>query len=117
MAKGIGRRDLIRGGLAAGATLGFAARAFAEPLAESFDKAFALQPVPPAVPAAVPAPVPVVTARAAGFDGPITFHAVGGQLADKAEGRTRVYAEFPEAGSKQLELSGKAVSKILANTA
>lgn len=63
------------------------------------------------------APIPVVTTRVPGFDGPIRFVATGGQLADKNEGRTRVYAEFPEAGAKQLEVSGKAVSKILSNTA
>ncbi len=63
------------------------------------------------------APIPVVTARVPGFDGPIRFAATGGQLADKNEGRTRVYAEFPEAGAKQPEVSGKAVSKILSNTA
>jgi hypothetical protein len=63
------------------------------------------------------APIPVVTTRIPDFDGPIRFTATGGQLADKSEGRTRVYAEFPEAGAKQLEVSGKAVSKILSNTA
>lgn len=63
------------------------------------------------------APIPVVTTRVPGFDGPIRFTATGGQLADKNEGRTRVYAEFPGAGAKQLEVSGKAVSKILSNTA
>ena len=42
--------------MAAGATLGFAARAFADPLAESFDKAFALQPAPPQCPLCRPAP-------------------------------------------------------------
>ena len=63
------------------------------------------------------APIPVVTTRVPGFDGPIRFAATGGQLADKSEGRTRVYAEFPEAGPKQLDVSGKAVSKILSNTA
>jgi hypothetical protein len=63
------------------------------------------------------APIPVVTNRVPGFDGPIRFAATGGQLADKTEGRTRVYAEFPEAGVRQLEVSGRAVSKILSNTA
>lgn len=61
------------------------------------------------------APVPLVTTRAAGFDGPIRFHATGGQLADKNEGRTRVYAEFPELGAKQLSGDGAVVSKILSN--
>jgi hypothetical protein len=53
-------------------------------------------------------PVPVTVTR--NFDGPLTFTAVGGQLADKNEGRTRVYAEFAETG-------GVVVSKILTNTA
>ena len=54
------------------------------------------------------AAVPVKIART--FDGPLSFQAVGGQLADKNEGRTRVYAEFGETG-------GVVVSKILSNTA
>ena len=61
------------------------------------------------------APIPVTTTRVAGFDGPITFAATGGQLADKAEGRTRVYAEFPDATAKQPSVSGVVVSKILSN--
>jgi hypothetical protein len=61
------------------------------------------------------APIPVVTTRVAGFDGPITFLAVGGQLADKNEGRTRVYADFPQATAKELNVSGMIVSKILSN--
>ncbi|HEV3384246.1 MAG TPA: hypothetical protein VG097_05490 [Gemmata sp.] len=61
--------------------------------------------------------IPVVTSRIAGFDGPISFHAVGGQLADKREGRTRVYAEFPDATVKQPSISGVVVSKILSNIA
>lgn len=63
------------------------------------------------------AAIPVVTTRVPGFDGPITFLAVGGQLADKEEGRTRVYAEFPDATAKQPNVSGVIVSKILANIA
>jgi hypothetical protein len=59
--------------------------------------------------------IPVVTTRVAGFDGPITFQAAGGQLAPKVEGRTRVYAEFPEATVKQPSVSGEVVSKILSN--
>ncbi len=55
------------------------------------------------------ATVPLVTTRAAGFDGPITFAAAGGQLADKSEGRTRLYAEFPDA------TAGVVASKILSN--
>lgn len=45
------RRDLIRGGLAVGATLALPARALADDLSESFDRLFAK-------PAAAPAPVP-----------------------------------------------------------
>lgn len=63
------------------------------------------------------APIPVVTTRIAGFDGPISFAVKGGQLGDKAEGRTRVYAEFPEATVKTPNVTGTAVSKILSNTA
>jgi hypothetical protein len=55
------------------------------------------------------AAVPVVTTRAPGFDAPIAFTAVGGQLADKSEGRTRLYAEFPDA------TAGVVASKILSN--
>jgi hypothetical protein len=63
------------------------------------------------------APIPVVTGRVAGFDGPISFHAVGGQLADKREGRTRVYADFKDATVKEPKVAGVVVSKILANIA
>ncbi len=61
------------------------------------------------------AAIPAVTTRANGFDGPIRFQAVGGQLADKNEGRTRVYADFPEATAKDPNVSGVVVSKILSN--
>jgi hypothetical protein len=61
------------------------------------------------------APIPVVTTRTAGFDGPISFTATGGQLANKNEGRTRVYAEFPSATAKAPNVSGAVVSKILSN--
>jgi hypothetical protein len=60
-------------------------------------------------------PIPIVTTRVKGFDGPIHFHATGGQLAGKDEGRTRVYAEFPEATAKLLNVNGIVVSKILSN--
>ena len=60
--------------------------------------------------------IPIVTSRSPGFEGPIVFRAKGGQLADKNEGRTRVYAEFPEATSKQLRVAGSIHSKILSNT-
>lgn len=88
---------------------------------------FAVQVTPPAsftfelsektitLPRYQTAPIPIVTTRVAGFDGPISFHATGGQLADKNEGRTRVYAEFPDATAKQLNVSGVVVSKILSN--
>jgi hypothetical protein len=60
-------------------------------------------------------PIPVVTTRVPGFDGPISFAAKGGQLADKSEGRTRVYAEFPDATVAEPSVSGVVVSKILSN--
>ncbi len=61
------------------------------------------------------ADIPLVTTRQAGFDGPITFTARGGQLADKAEGRTRVYAEFPTATAEELQIKGSVHSRILSN--
>lgn len=88
---------------------------------------FALQVTPPSpftfelpdarvtLPRYQTAPIPLVTTRAEGFDGVIRFHATGGQLADKNEGRTRVYAEFPDLSAKQLTGSGAVVSKILSN--
>ena len=63
------------------------------------------------------ADVPIVTTRASGFDGPIRFRAEGGQLADKKEGRTRVYAEFPEAVAQTPTINGAIHSKILSNLA
>lgn len=63
------------------------------------------------------APIPVVTTRVPGFDGPVRFALKGGQLWDKAEGRTRVWAEIPPATAKAPNPSGVAVSKILSNTA
>ncbi len=62
------------------------------------------------------APIPVVTTRIPGFEGPIAFSLKGGQLWDKNEGRTRVWAEIPDATVKQPNPSGIAVSKILSNT-
>jgi hypothetical protein len=97
-------------------------------LPPSLTDRFAVQITPPApftfelpetlvtLPRYQTAPVPVVTTRVAGFAQPITFTAVGGQLTDKNEGRTRVYAEFPEATAKQPKVSGVVVSKILSNT-
>ncbi len=61
------------------------------------------------------ADIPLVTTRKAGFDAPITFTARGGQLADKNEGRTRVYAEFLEATGKSLKVAGSIHSRILSN--
>jgi len=58
---------------------------------------------------------PIVTTRQPGFSGPITFSARGGQLADKKEGRTRVYAEIPEATADHLEVTGSIHSRILTN--
>jgi len=57
----------------------------------------------------------IVTTRVPGFDGPIRFEAKGGQLADKNEGRTRVYAEFPDATRGKPNVNGVVVSKILSN--
>ncbi len=54
------RRDLIKGGLAAGAALALPSRAFADPLAENFDKAFTQPPAAPVpAPDVAPAPAPV----------------------------------------------------------
>jgi hypothetical protein len=61
------------------------------------------------------AAIPLVMTRKSGFDAPITFTARGGQLADKNEGRTRVYAEFPSATAKELEINGSVHSRILSN--
>jgi hypothetical protein len=58
---------------------------------------------------------PIVMTRVAGFDGPIRFTAKGGQIAPKDEGRTRVYAEFPEAGADKLQVTGAIHSRILTN--
>lgn len=60
-------------------------------------------------------PIPCAVTRAPGFDGAIAFLAVGGQLADKDEGRTRVYAEFPDSTAQKSSVSGVVVSKILSN--
>ena len=60
-------------------------------------------------------PIALLPDRAPGFDGPIRFTATGGQLADKIEGRTRVYAEFPNASVKERTIDGVVVSKILSN--
>jgi hypothetical protein len=61
------------------------------------------------------APISVITTRIPGCDSPITFTAKGGQLADKNEGRTRVYADFPVATANAPRVAGRAVSKILSN--
>ena len=61
------------------------------------------------------AAIPLVTTRKSGFDAPITFTARGGQIADKNEGRTRVYAEFPVAKARDGKVSGSVHSRILAN--
>jgi hypothetical protein len=61
------------------------------------------------------AAIPLVLTRKSGFDAPITFKARGGQIADKAEGRTRVYAEFPVATAKELQVNGSVHSRILSN--
>ncbi len=61
--------------------------------------------------------VPILTSRSQGFDGPIHFRAEGGQLADPKEGRTRVYALFPDATVQLSKVNGTIHSKILANLA
>jgi len=61
--------------------------------------------------------VPILTSRKPGFAGPIHFHAEGGQLADPKEGRTRVYAEFPDSTVQTPKVNGAIHSKILANLA
>jgi hypothetical protein len=61
------------------------------------------------------AAIPILTTRKAGFDAAISFTAHGGQLADKEEGRTRVYAEFPTATAKTLKPAGSVHSRILSN--
>ncbi len=59
---------------------------------------------------------PVLTTRAAGFDGPISFSARGGPLGDKEELRSRVYAEFPQATTDRPKVAGRLQSRILAPT-
>ena len=61
------------------------------------------------------AEIPIETTRQPGFAGPIIFTAKGGQLADKKEGRTRVYADFPDATAKAANVVGSIHSKILSN--
>ncbi len=58
---------------------------------------------------------PLVTTRVAGFEGPITFTARGGQLADKDDVRTRVCAEFTSATSEKPQAIGSIHSRILSN--
>lgn len=58
---------------------------------------------------------PIVTTRVAGFDGPIVFTARGGQLAEKEDVRTRVYAALPEATPAKLQVTGSIHSRILSN--
>ncbi len=53
---------------------------------------------------------PMAVTHVKGFNGPIAYSAKGGQLADKEEGRTRVYAEFAKD-------KGSIHSKILTNLA
>jgi hypothetical protein len=60
---------------------------------------------------------PIVTSRIPGFDGPISFAVKGGQLGPKEEGRTRVYAELPDAPRERLAATGTIRSLILTNTA
>lgn len=50
-------------------------------------------------------------------NGALTFTAKGGQLGPKTEGRTRVYAEFPDAKPGETAVTGRVRSLILSNTA
>ena len=59
------------------------------------------------------ADIPITTTRSPGFDGAITFTARGGQLADKNDVRTRVYAEFPMAMTGLPHVTGRIHSRIL----
>jgi len=59
------------------------------------------------------ADIPIVTTRAAGFDGPVSFIARGGQLAPKDDVRTRVYAEFPSATMERQQVTGRIHARIL----
>lgn len=61
------------------------------------------------------ADIPIATTRVARFDGPITFSARGGQLADKDDIRTRVAAEFPSATPQQANVTGRIHARILSN--
>jgi hypothetical protein len=56
---------------------------------------------------------PVRTTRSPGFDGPIGFTARGGQLADKSDIRSSLYAELPEATADRLAVVGAIHSRIL----
>jgi hypothetical protein len=58
---------------------------------------------------------PIVTTRVAGFDAPIVFTARGGQLAEKEDIRTRVYAAFVPATPRELHVTGSIHSRILSN--
>lgn len=59
--------------------------------------------------------IPIKLTRQPGYTGAIRFTAKGGQLADKNEGRTRVYAEFPVATGTTSAVNGSIHSKILSN--
>ncbi|MBL8793233.1 MAG: hypothetical protein JNM56_04960 [Planctomycetia bacterium] len=61
------------------------------------------------------ADIPIVTTRVPGFDAPISFTARGGQLGNKEDIRTRVFAEFPQATADQREVKGSVHSRILSN--
>jgi hypothetical protein len=61
------------------------------------------------------ADIPIRTTRAAGFDGPITFTARGGQIGPKEDIRSRVFAEFPPATPAAAEVKGSIHSRILSN--
>jgi len=57
----------------------------------------------------------LTTSRTAGFDGPITFSALGGQLGDEREERVQVYFRAPPATVGQAEIIGTFANRILTN--
>lgn len=68
MKSGVNRRDLIKGGLAAGAMLALSARALAQSLNDDFDKAFGLTGDAPLPPAPVEPALPTAAAANPAYD-------------------------------------------------
>jgi hypothetical protein len=64
------------------------------------------------------APLVVNTQRAAGFEAPITFHAVGGgQFGEEAEGRRQVFSRFPSSTGATAAITASFHSRSQANDA